>query len=74
MKDGLRKQIEEELQSEERSKTNLALIEEALRYGSALNPCGLLASGFASSLFFFFFFFPVGLHWGSITTILGTVG
>ncbi|RVX19221.1 hypothetical protein CK203_008528 [Vitis vinifera] len=45
VKDGLRKQIEEELQSEERSKTNLALIEEALRYGSALNPCGLLASG-----------------------------
>ena len=69
VKDGVRKQIEEELQSEERSKTDLALIEEASRYGSALNPCGLLASGFSSSPFFFL----VGLHWGSITTILGVV-
>ena len=45
VKDGLQKQIEEELQFEERSKTDIALIEEASRYGSALNPCGLLASG-----------------------------
>ena len=70
VKDGLLKQLEEELQSEERSKIDLALIEEASRYGSALNPCGLLASGFSSSPFFF----SVGLHWGSIMTILGTVG
>ena len=44
VKDGRRKQIEEELQSVERSRTNIALIEEASRYESAPNPCGLLAS------------------------------
>ena len=53
MKDGLRKQIEEELQTEERSKTDLALIEEALRYGNVLDPKGILVSGFSFSFSFF---------------------
>ena len=48
----MRKQIEEELHSKERSKTDLALIEEALRYGNTFN--GMLAFGFSSSPFFFF--------------------
>ena len=47
----MRKQIEEELHSKERSKTDLALIEEALRYGNTFN--GMLAFGFSSSPFFF---------------------
>ena len=46
----MRKQIEEELHSKERSKTDLALIEEALRYGNTFN--GMLASGFSYSFFF----------------------
>ena len=60
VKDGRRKQIEEELQSVERSRTNIALIEEASRYGSAPNPCGLLASGFSSSPSFFSSRTPLG--------------
>ena len=43
-KNGQRKQVEEELYSVERSRTDNALIEEASRYGCALNPSGLLAS------------------------------
>ncbi|RVW25100.1 hypothetical protein CK203_113764 [Vitis vinifera] len=58
--DGQRKQIEEELQSVERSRTDIALIEEASRYGSAPNPCGLLASGFSSSPSFFSGRTPLG--------------
>ena len=42
MKDGLRKQVEEESRSEESSKTDGALLEEALRYRTASNPIGLL--------------------------------
>ena len=67
MKDGLQKQIEEELHSEERSKIDFALMEEALRYGNTFIPNGMLVSGLYSSPFFFL----VGLHWRSITTILG---
>ena len=70
VKDGLRKQIEEKLHSEERSKTDFALMEEALRYGNTFIPNGMLVSGLYSSPFFFL----VGLHWGSIMTILGSVG
>ena len=62
VKNGLKKQIEEELQSEERSKTDLA-IEEASRYGSALNPYGLLASGFSSSPSFFSGRTPLGEYY-----------
>ena len=62
VKNGLKKQIEEELQSEERSKTDLA-IEEASRYGSALNPYELLASGFSSSPFFFSGRTPLGEYY-----------
>ena len=40
----MRKQIEEELHSKERSKTDLALIEEALRYGNTFMECWLLGS------------------------------
>ena len=61
VKDGLRKQIEEEHHSEERSKTDLALIEEALRYGNAFN--GMLASGFSSSPFFFSDRTPMGEYY-----------
>ena len=60
VKDGRRKQIEEELYSVERSRTDIALIEEASRYGCAPNPCGLLASGFSSSPSFFFGRTPLG--------------
>ena len=52
-KDGRRKQIEEELYSVERSRTDNALFEEASRYGCAPNPSGLLASGSSPSPFFF---------------------
>ena len=60
VKDGQRKQIEEELYSVERSRTDSALIEEASRYGCAPNPCGLLAFGSSSSLSFFFGRTPLG--------------
>ena len=63
VKDGMRKQIEEELQSKERSKTDLALIEEASRYGSDPNPCGLLASEFSSSPSFFSNWTPLGEYY-----------
>ena len=69
VKDGQRKQIEEELYSVERSRTGIVLIEEASRYGCTLNPCGLLASGFSSSPSFFFGRTPLG-----IATFLGTIG
>ena len=59
----MRKQIEEELQSKERSKTDLALIEEASRYGSDPNPCGLLASEFSSSPSFFSNWTPLGEYY-----------
>ena len=59
-KDGRRKQIEEELYSVERSRTDNALIEEALRYGCAPNPSGLLASGSSPSPSFFFGGTPLG--------------
>ena len=52
VKDGLQKQIEEELHSEERSKTDFALMEEALRYGNTFIPNGMLVSGLYSSFFF----------------------
>ncbi|RVX19008.1 hypothetical protein CK203_007106 [Vitis vinifera] len=61
VKDGLRKQIEEEHHSEERSKTDLALIEEALRYGNAFN--GMLASRFSFSPFFFSDQTPMGEYY-----------
>ena len=52
-KDGLRKQFEIEIQAVEKSKTDLALIEEASRYGNALNFKGALVSGFSPPLYFF---------------------
>ena len=52
-KDGLRKQFEIEIQAEEKSKTDLALIEEASRYGNVLNLKGALVSGFSSTFSFF---------------------
>ena len=52
-KDGLRKQFEREIQAVEKSKTDLALIEEASRYGNALNLKGALVSGYSPPLYFF---------------------
>ena len=52
-KDGLRKQFEIEIQVVEKSKTDLALIEEASRYGNAFNLKGALVSGFSSPFSFF---------------------
>ena len=52
-KDDLRKQFEIEIQAVEKSKTDLALIEEASRYGNALNFKGALVSGFSPPLYFF---------------------
>ena len=49
VKDGLRKQIEEKLHSEERLKTDFALMEEALRYGNDPILIGSLVSGSSSS-------------------------
>ena len=42
LKDDLSKQVEEEPRSVEISKTDGALLEEALRYGTASSPFGLL--------------------------------
>ena len=49
MKNGLKKQFEEESRSEESSNTDDALLEEALRYGTASAPIGLLVLGSPSS-------------------------
>ncbi|RVX17540.1 hypothetical protein CK203_003884 [Vitis vinifera] len=66
-KDGLRRLSEAEILHKERSKTDLALVEEALRYDSVSFQSGCLVSGplsIPSS-------FTVRLHWGSIATFLG---
>ncbi|RVW70583.1 putative ribonuclease H protein [Vitis vinifera] len=52
-KDDLRKQFEKESQAMEKSKTDLALIEEASRYGNALNFKGTLVSGLSPPFCFF---------------------
>ena len=52
-KDDLRKQFEKESQAMEKSKTDLALIEEASRYGNVLNFKGTLVSGLSPPLCFF---------------------
>ena len=49
VKDGLRGPSEEELQFDERSKTDCALMEEALRYGNDPILIGSLVSGSSSS-------------------------
>ena len=54
------KQIEEELYSVERSRTDNALFEEALRYECAPNPGGLLVFGSSPSPSFFFGRTPLG--------------
>ncbi|RVW55071.1 LINE-1 reverse transcriptase-like [Vitis vinifera] len=51
--DDLRKQFEKESQAMEKSKTDLALIEEASRYGNVLNFKGTLVSGLSPPLCFF---------------------
>ena len=52
MKEGLRKQRAKEQQTVERSKTNHALIEEAMRYGNVLDSWGKRVSGSSPSLSF----------------------
>ncbi|RVW48648.1 hypothetical protein CK203_102160 [Vitis vinifera] len=64
------KQIEEELYSVERSRTDNALFEEALRYECAPNPGGLLVFGSSPSPSFFFGRTPLG----GIATFLGMTG
>ena len=49
MKNGLKKQFEEESRSEESSNTDDALLEEALRYETASTPIGLLVLGSPAS-------------------------
>ena len=65
--DGLWRPSAEEQSLEENSKTNDALIEEALRYGNASNFFGPLVCVSPSPHLLFL----VGLHWRSITTVLG---
>ena len=73
MKDGLRKQIEEELQTEERSKTDLALIEEALRYGNVLDPKGILVYRSSFSFSFFPDWTPEGEYYDYFGVVCETI-
>ena len=52
--DGRRRQAEMQLFLAEKSRIDCALIEEALTYGCAPIPCGLMASGSSPSSLFFF--------------------
>ncbi|RVW47756.1 hypothetical protein CK203_103399 [Vitis vinifera] len=61
--DDLRKQFEEESRYEESSKTDDALLEEALRYGTASTPIGLLVPGSPSSPFSFSGRTPLGEYY-----------
>ena len=73
MKDGLRKQIEEELQTEERSKTDLALIEEALRYWNVLDPKGILVYRSSFSFSFFPDWTPEGEYYDYFGVVCETI-
>ena len=59
----MRKQFEEESRYEESSKTDDALLEEALRYGTASTPIGLLVPGSPSSPFSFSSRTPLGEYY-----------
>ena len=73
MKDGLRKQIEEELQTEERSKTDLALIEEALRYENVLDPNEILVYGSSFAFSFFPDWTPEGEYYDYSGVVCETI-